>query len=728
MLIPAARERGRQVSQTASLPPPTGGWNARDALFDMPQEDAVQLDNYIPASANATLRNGSLKYSYYVGQLTAFTRSTTGTYFDSVGTLKTDAIDVPRYTWYTPAGYGTKLSIEQLWIDVSYTNSCLFSRDLSNAAWTKSNLTAVKNAVGLDGVSNSASTLTASAANGTAKQAITITAGQFDSFYIKRLTGTGAFAYTLDGSTWITVIGITTSYIRVESAAAGLNPTIGFRISVSGDAFIVDCNMLTSKTNAMPVNTTSGTVTSGADTPSYSSGSSYNAVGVPIETLFSYASGATTSLMAAAGGGIYDCTNGGPVGLPLLNGFTSNRWQYENMNGYLLAFNGGDTPQKYNGSWANNTITGLSDSTKLIYPCLFKHRLWMVESGTLSAWYLDTDAISGAATQFDLSLLCHKGGYLVAIGVWTRDGGAGSDDFILFYTNKGEVLMYQGTDPASSTTFALVGVFQIGAPVGNRPLVQYGSDLVVISEDGFLPMSKALPLARDAAEKVAISDKIRQAATDGVTSYKANFGWEALLYPDSNWLLFNVPVISNSTVYQYVMNTLNNSWCRFIGLNASCWTLYKQLPYFASSNGFVCQADSGMGDDNLSYTASGLSYINGEIVTAFNYFKTRSSKKQFKAVRPVISSSVAVKIALSINVDFESKVTSPVNTPASGGSSWDTSPWDTTPWGNSNIIRKSWLTAHGNGYCAAAHLVTSTNGVSIALNSIDWLYERGGVM
>lgn len=118
------------------------------------------------------------------------------------------------------------------------TNICLRSNDLTNASWTKSNMSTAQTATGADGISNSATTLTASAANATALQAITsASAERVTSVYIKRRTGTGNIDLTQDnGSTWTTQ-AVTSTWARYElSAVTSANPTVGIRIVTSGDA------------------------------------------------------------------------------------------------------------------------------------------------------------------------------------------------------------------------------------------------------------------------------------------------------------------------------------------------------------------------------------------------------------------------------------------------------------------------------------------------------------
>lgn len=48
-----------QVSEVFSAPAPIGGWNARDALANMPIEDATKLINWFPTASDVRLRGGS---------------------------------------------------------------------------------------------------------------------------------------------------------------------------------------------------------------------------------------------------------------------------------------------------------------------------------------------------------------------------------------------------------------------------------------------------------------------------------------------------------------------------------------------------------------------------------------------------------------------------------------------------------------------------------------------
>lgn len=129
-----------------------------------------------------------------------------------------------------------------LLLEGTRTNAVLWNRDLTNVAWTATNVTPLKDQTGIDGVANSASKITATAANGTILQAITLaSSARFQTAYVKRITGSGVIEMTMDNGTTWTPITVTADWTRVSIPTQTLaNPTVGFRIVTSGDAIAVD--------------------------------------------------------------------------------------------------------------------------------------------------------------------------------------------------------------------------------------------------------------------------------------------------------------------------------------------------------------------------------------------------------------------------------------------------------------------------------------------------------
>ena len=264
-----------------------------------------------------------------------------------------------------------------------------------------------------------------------------------------------------------------------------------------------------------------------------------------VETIMAYSGANSDKLFAIAGGKVYDCTSGGAVGAAVVSGLTNSRWGYCNIattgGNFLSMANGVDAPRLYNGTtWSTPTITGVT-ATNLKDPILYAERQFFIEKNTLKTWYLPVDSIAGAANPVDISSLATKGGYIVAHGTWTIDAGTGVNDHYVIMTNRGQVIVYQGTDPSSTTTWSMVGVWDIGAPVGARALYKYAGDMLLITQDGVVPLSGALQSSR-VQPRVAITDKIQYAISEAVTNYATNFGWQLMYVPTINQLWLNVPV------------------------------------------------------------------------------------------------------------------------------------------------------------------------------------------
>lgn len=154
-------------------------------------------------------------------------------------------------------------------IEMARTNLALWSRDFTNAAWVKVNITAALNQTGVDGTANSASSLTATSGLGTVLQTvISPSAARVTTCYVKRLIGSGTIEFTSDGVTYtdITASLSTSAWFRVLVTGTITNPVFGFRITTSGDAIAADFAQLESATTASsPILTTTASAVRAAD-------------------------------------------------------------------------------------------------------------------------------------------------------------------------------------------------------------------------------------------------------------------------------------------------------------------------------------------------------------------------------------------------------------------------------------------------------------------------------
>jgi hypothetical protein len=413
----------------------------------------------------------------------------------------------------------------------------------------------------------------------------------------------------------------------------------------------------------------------------------------------------------------------------VVSGLTNARWEYINVatsgGNFLYAVNGVDKPRLYNGStWtaidgsSTPSITGVT-TTNLSNINLFKNRVWFIEKDTLKAWYLPTSSVGGAAQTLDLSSIAKFGGYLVAMGTWTIDAGYGVDDNLVFVTNKGEVIVYRGTDPSSASTWELIGVWVLGAPVSKRCFMKYGGDLLLLTLDGLLPLASALQSSR-LDPNVALSDKIQGAFAAATSTYQNNFGWVMLYNAKNNALIVNVP-ISAGNQEQFVMNNITKAWCKFTGWAANCFTIYQDDPYFGGDT-YVAKAwtigNSGFIDDTNN--------ISGRALQAFNYFESRGVKKYFTRARPSLYSNGTPGISLSINVDFnQADSTAAIAYSPPIFSIWDTAVWDSATWGTGDVVQANWQGVTGIGYCGGIQMNTTSKNLSLQWASTDVVYQTG---
>jgi len=409
-------------------------------------------------------------------------------------------------------------------------------------------------------------------------------------------------------------------------------------------------------------------------------------------------------------------------GLPSLSvsGLTNSRAQGVNFTpgggiSYLLTVNGSDPYRGYNGTtWAILSVTGINSST-FININVFKRRIWFVEDNSTSIWYLDVDAISGPATKFNVGPLLSRGSKIIAMGTWTVDGGNGPDDLAVFASNKGQLVIYKGTDPSSANSFALVGVFDLAIPLGNRCFCKLGSDLLINTLNGVIPISQALPFDPSAVRSVAITNRIQNAMLTAAVAGKELFGWQGIVFSQQSLFILNVPIQESTVQQQFVMNTITGAWARITGWNANCFEIYNESLYFGDNNGNV----------NLAYAGSLdlVDSIESDMKCAFNYFGDPGRTKQMNLIRPLIVADGNITPTISVDVDFgNTSSEAPVSLLTPVGALWDISLWDFSTWSAGVSTVNNWLTIFAMGTALAVRMKVNLGGVgtsqSIASQSI----------
>lgn len=446
----------------------------------------------------------------------------------------------------------------------------------------------------------------------------------------------------------------------------------------------------------------------------------------PVETVMAYRapqSGGTQKLFAASGSQIWDVSNQGAAVLAQ-SGLSSDQFQYVNFtpaggSSYLLAVNGINPGiYEFNGtSWSNVSISG-TGSGVFIQINIHKRRVWLIPPNSTGIYFLGTDAIAGSGTLLDLGAFMSRGGYLVAMATWTVDGGNGPDDMAVFISSQGQVIIYKGTDPTNANAWALVGVFDMAIPIGRRCFFRLGADVILITQQGLIPLSQALPFDPSASRSVALTNRIQNAILLAAQNYLGNFGWQFISFPQQGLFLLNIPQVQNSTQVQYVQNAQTGAWTQFTGWNANCFEVFNNNLYFGDNKGNV----------NIAYTA-GLDLVSpilADVQCAFNYLDEPGRLKNATMVRPFLVADGTLTPTMQIDVDFgTATVSSPVTILTPAGAIWDTSLWDSSIWSLGTAPVINWLSCVGFGTALALRMIVNLAGGSQSATVQSSVFDSG---
>ncbi len=442
-----------------------------------------------------------------------------------------------------------------------------------------------------------------------------------------------------------------------------------------------------------------------------------------VKTLVIYEKGTTKKFLAFHGSSCTDITN--PASPSTISAITSgdSRWNYAQFDGKLVVLNGNDTPFMFNGtSWysANTgggefplTLTGNpvpTDVDSLIGVNVFKNRTWFWEKNSQDVWYSALNTMGGALTKFPLSRVGQFGGNLIAMQTWTRDGGSGPDDFAVFIMSSGEVIIYQGSSPATGGDWAIVGVYRIGALLDKRAAVKFGPDLFMITDLDYVNLSEVLA----GMEAKTTRTKANGALQLELAVNRSNVGWEAIAWPEGRLIIFNIP--QGSGVYrQHVFNYVTGAWCRFTGINAHTWCVYNNELYFGAANGCVYKMTTSAKTD----AGASIQTIMQPAWTTLGL----TQRKTFVGTRQLIQTNSPINIKNVYEVDYKPfrDQQAPIAV-APEGTPWG-SPWG-SPWTAVDKTLADWEVIQGYGTVVGMKQYLNLKQAAKFLG-MTWLYKIG---
>lgn len=469
-------------------------------------------------------------------------------------------------------------------------------------------------------------------------------------------------------------------------------------------------------------------------------------LGLQVQTIMAYlpdrANVGDFKLFAATDAAIYDVTlsTASPaVSLALSGASEVGRFSHLMMansaGNFLVTCSHEGGYRYYNGTtWTTPTSGGGAgqvagvNPANLCFVASWKRRLWFIERGTANAWYAPTDSLTGTFAKLDLGPFMKHGGSLAFIATWTIDAGEGIDDFIVFVGERGDILIYKGTNPASASDFALQGAWYIGqVPVGRRGFCTYGGDLLILSEMGLQPLSYVTRGGQSLFRTSAVDylSKIQPRLTELVSELGNQLGWELILHPKENLLLILKPQGGFASFEQFAMYTNTNAWTLLDAMPMYTGFVANNEFYFGSIDERVLLGFSGFFDNVLLGQTTG-NGIEGIIQPAYSYFGQPGKQKIWSMVRPTFLATDRPSVLVQMLSDYKTYV--PSGSPVYGtidGSLWDTALWDAGVWGGALNVYDDWRAVQAYGYAGSLVLDTVSIGDTF-LASIDYIIEPGG--
>lgn len=372
-------------------------------------------------------------------------------------------------------------------------------------------------------------------------------------------------------------------------------------------------------------------------------------------------------------------------------------------------------------------ITGVDTS---LFSAVWSHqsRLFFIERGSMTVWFLAVDSITGVANDKSLGGLFKKGGSLLFGSTWSRDSGSGMDDFCVMVTTEGEAAIFQGIDPGGPDIgdFDLVGVYDIGKPLGKNATMRAGGDLLIATEDGAVPLSKALNVDVGALSLSAVTRPIEPEWQRQVRD-RGDVPWKIAKWVSRNMAIVAIPApTAEDEFYAFVVNIETGAWCRYTRWDVQALTVFNDRLFFGGLDGFIYEGEVTGADDGAN--------IECVCVWHANHLKAVGATKIIHALRSVFTASLPFGMRLSVSTDYSILIPPAPNPATLSGEGWDLSTWDLSLWdapGTARTIATRWLSQGATGFAISPQLQITSNSVpplDAELVSLDFMFEIGGVL
>ncbi len=379
-------------------------------------------------------------------------------------------------------------------------------------------------------------------------------------------------------------------------------------------------------------------------------------------------------------------------------------------------------------SWSVPAIVGpAGGAADIAFVMSWKNRMWYIEKDSTSSWYSDVGVFGGTLTEFNFGSRFRYGGILAVLADWTLDSGEGPDDYLVAVSSAGDVIVYAGTDPSSSATFGIIGLWFVGAvPFGRRVTSLYGGDMLLLSTYGLISMGALLQGKDPFSLEASLTWKIQAFLNQAMGRSRDLFGWEVKIHPSLSRLVISSPKENTIPHTQYVYD-----------LNLKAWSIWNDVPILTSEqyqSEFFFGADTinvwrVKGTiDNVELTNPNPIQIDWQLLTSYQDMDSPEQFKRMQFIRPIFLAQSFPSYTVRALYDYDiSQLPSPPNASAFGVGIWDTGLWSIDIWGGGSAAFQPARGAYGIGKTMAIAL-RGRSQVETTLIAIGIMWDDGGLL
>lgn len=424
---------------------------------------------------------------------------------------------------------------------------------------------------------------------------------------------------------------------------------------------------------------------------------------------------------------IYRVQSDGSAGALYLTGITSGPFQ---NNEIVTGSSGGSATVDGSASLMPGTSMTFAGAAPLTTADLnfcwqHKNRLFFVQKDSLNAWYLPVGNISGELTRFSLGGQFKLGGSLLMGATWSRDTGSGLYAMCAFFSSEGEVAVYQGDNPGSAESWTLVGVYKVGKPRGKRSVMDAGGDLLVATDIGLIPLSRALAVDFAVLGAAAVSESIIDLWNKEIAQ-RPTGNWNVAMWSTRQMVVVALPNAESLPARWLVTNAKTKGWSTYSNWSATCLHVFEDQLYFGDETGAIYRAEQTGLDDGKPYSAT--------VVPTFDQMAVIGHKTA-SSLRAVLRGPRKVNESVRSLTDYLITIPAPpAAVSVDTDSVWGGAKWGQAKWGGGQVEKKvyqQWRTAFGAGEVHSAVLQVTSGSIvplDVELIRIDAAFTGGNVI